>query len=237
MAVQDRLEHFRRRYMALNPGWEHATARYQHRVSACVTPELRVLDLGCGRGGIVERLHTAGHWTGCDPDWASLAEHRLPTLPRAQALSECLPFGDAAFDIVTASWVLEHLANPAQTFAEIARVLRPGGRFFFITPNRRHPLPRLSLWLVRLEAVQRIFVAHAYRRAAADAFPVCYRANTFEEIAQTAAEVRLHVAHLEFIADPSYLAWNGLSFALAVSVETLLTATWKVHIVGEFVRL
>ena len=152
MAVQDRLERFRRRYAALNPGWEHATVRYQRWVSECVMPEDRVLDLGCGRGGIVERLHTTGQWTGCDPDWASLAEHRLSALPRDQAAAEHLPFGDATFDVVTASWVLEHLENPARTFAEIARVLRPGGHFLFVTPNRRHPLPRLSLLLARWEA-------------------------------------------------------------------------------------
>ena len=105
----DRLEHFRRQYAALSPGWQHATSRYQQRVSRCVMPDMRVLDLGCGRGGIVERLHTTGYWTGCDPDRASLVEHRLPALPRVQSLSVSLPFGDATFDVVTASWVLEHL--------------------------------------------------------------------------------------------------------------------------------
>ena len=58
--VDDRLEYFRGRYAALNPGWEHATARYQRWISQILTPTTRVLDLGCGRGGVVERLHEAG---------------------------------------------------------------------------------------------------------------------------------------------------------------------------------
>jgi SAM-dependent methyltransferase len=140
----DRLERYRRRYATLAPGWEPATARYQARVTAYLTPETRVLDLGCGRGGIVERLGATGHWCGVDPDEGSLQEHRTPALPRACAEATHLPFADGVFDLVTSSWVLEHLPDPALTLAEIARVLRPGGRFIFLTPNARHPLPWLG---------------------------------------------------------------------------------------------
>ena len=133
--VPNRLEHYRQRYAALRPGWEPATARYQRWVAARLTPATKVLDLGCGRGGIVERLHTIGRWTGIDPDCVSLREHRVPALTREQAGAMYLPFSDAAFDLVVCSWVLEHLVQPALTFAEVARILRPGGHFIFLTPN------------------------------------------------------------------------------------------------------
>ncbi len=231
------LEHYRRRYAALKPGWEHATARFQRWIAARLTPDSRVLDLGCGRGGVVERLGVTGQWCGCDPDWRSLKEHRTAGLRRSQAFSEHLPFADAAFDMVIASWVLEHLPQPTATWREIARVLHPGGRFFFLTPNRRHPIPRMSTWLARLKTVQAPLVTLIYRRAAADTFPVHYRANTFETLERLAVQTGLRLVRLEWVDDPSYFALADAVFALSICLETLLPATWRVHLVGEYTKI
>lgn len=234
--VEDRLEHFRRRYAALNPGWEHATTRYQRWIARLLTPTTYVLDLGCGRGGVVERLHATSRWTGCDPDWLSLAEHRLSNLPRNQANAAQLPFTDSSFDLVISSWVLEHLPHPALTFCEVARVLRPGGRFVFLTPNKRHPIPQLGQLLARLATVQATIVAKAYQRAPEDAFPVHYHANTLNDLTRITAQSGLRLVQIELVDDPSYFAWNDWSFALSVILEKMLPATWKVHIVGEYVK-
>ena len=43
-----------------------------------------------------------------------------------------MPFANGAFDCVTAGWVLEHLTDPAPGLAEMARVLRPGGRLLLL---------------------------------------------------------------------------------------------------------
>ncbi|HQE91869.1 MAG TPA: class I SAM-dependent methyltransferase [Anaerolineae bacterium] len=236
MVVEDRLERYRRHYAALRPGWEHATARYQQWVAAHLTADSHILDLGCGRGGVVERLGTTGQWIGCDPDWRSLKEHRHTQLLRSQASSERLPFAAATFDVVVASWVLEHLPCPTLTFGEVARVLRPGGRFFFLTPNLRHPLPRLSQWLARLKTLQKKFTAAFYRRASADTFPVHYHANTVEDIARLAARSGLRLIQMEWVADPSYGALTDPTFIFSVCLEELLPPTWKVHLVGEYER-
>jgi len=44
-----------------------------------------------------------------------------------------LPFCDGAFDCITCGYVLEHLPDPEPGLAEMARVLRPGGRMFLLT--------------------------------------------------------------------------------------------------------
>jgi len=231
------LEHYRRRYAALKPGWEHATARFQRWIAARLTPNSRVLDLGCGRGGVVERLGMTGQWCGCDPDWCSLEEHRAVGLTRSQTLSERLPFADAVFDVVIASWVLEHLLEPLATWRQVARVLHPGGRFFFLTPNRRHPIPRVSAWLARLRTLQTPVVTAIYRRAAADTFPVYYRANTFEALGRLGAQTGLRLVQMEWVDDPSYFALTDAVFALAIRLEAWLPATWRVHLVGEYEKL
>ncbi len=234
MAYQDRLEHFRDRYAALCPGWMSATARFQQYVDAALAPTSRVLDLGCGRGGIAERLAGKGWWAGVDPDLASLREHRVTTLPRGSASSEWLPFESASIDVVIASWVLEHLPHASITFREISRVLRPGGRFFFLTPNAAHPLPRLSLAFSRMRRLQQQAVSRAYGRSAQDTFPVTYSANSARVIEQLAVGAGLRLAWIELIGDPSYLAWDEVSFWAAVGVELLLPTEQRVHLIGEF---
>ena len=259
MADSDRLETYRRRYAALRPGWAPATARFERRVAAALTASGSVLDLGCGRGGIVERLgpprrdgavrplrpadccRPAGRcrsacrrrWVGIDPDYASLREHRVSDLARACADAVRLPFALETFDVVIASWVLEHLPQPAAAFREIARVLRPGGSFFFLTPNAAHPLPRLSARLAPLHRLQSRAVAYLYGRTTADTFPVAYLANTAETIPRLAAQVGLIPVDITWVDDPSYFAWNDLTFIAAVMVELFLPPGHQVHLIGQ----
>lgn len=234
--IADRLEHYRHRYAEMAPGWLPATAAYERWVAARVGPHTRVLDLGCGRGGIVERLGALGHWTGSDPDLTSLGEHRRPALARCCAHSERLPFPTGVFDLVVSSWVLEHLPDPRTTLREVARVLRSGGRFVFLTPNALHPLPWLSRRLAPLREMQRQLVLTLYNREAGDTFPVVYRANTHREIERLAVAAHLHLKELSWVADPSYLAWNDATFWTAVGFSALLPPTWKVHLVGELIK-
>lgn len=237
MSTLDRLEHFRRRYAALKLEWVPATARYQQWAAELLTPGTRVLDLGCGRGGIVERLSDTGRWIGIDPDWHSLIAHRLPALPRSCAASGRLPFPAASFDLVVASWVLEHLTHPEQTFGEIARVLRPGGAFLFLTPNAAHPIPSLTAALIWMQRwLQDRIVSRLYGRSPLDAFPVAYCANTTEAIERLAARSGLRLVKIALVDDPAYLAWNDWTFYAAVVMALLLPGLRRVHLVGIFRR-
>jgi len=147
-----------------------------------------------------------------------------------------LPFANASFDCVVASWVLEHLAAPQAVFAEVARVLRPGGRFVFLTPNVRHPLPRLARRLARATALQARLVARVYGRTAADTFPVYYRANSPEALTQIAAQVGLALVQLELVEDPAYFVWHNAVLPFAMWLEFVLPPLWKVHLIGDYCR-
>ncbi len=94
----------------------------------------RVLDVGAGQGALALRLRDAGYQvSACD---------MYPEMFKAPGI-ECLrvdahgrlPYGDASFDLVTAYEVTEHLESHLGFFREVARVLAPGGKFIFTTPN------------------------------------------------------------------------------------------------------
>lgn len=230
----ERQEALRERYHQEHPGWRPATHVYRDLVARHLGPATRVLDLGCGRGGILEELRPRAGWAaGIDPDWASLADHRMPDFPRACARAESLPFPDGAFDLVCCSWVLEHLPDPAKALAEVVRVLKPGGRFVFLTPNVLHPL----LWINQLlRGTSRRLVGWLYGRAEADTFPALYRANSPRRLQALLEEAGLEVRALIPVGDPTYLAFNEPLYRLSCALEGLLPASVKVHLVGEAVK-
>ena len=231
----DRQERYRCCYAVMHPGWRPASHIYQELVAAHLTPITRVLDLGCGRGGVLEHLHPyAGFVAGLDPDLASLQEHRAPALALVCGLAEKLPYADRSFDLVCSSWVLKHLPDPARAFFEIARVLVTGGHFVFLAPNKRHPLLILNR---ALQPVQRRLVSYLYGRAEDDTFPALYRANTPARIERLAREAGLSRVSLHLIGDPTYLAFSERLFRLACLMEHIIPPALRVHIVGEYVRL
>ncbi len=223
---------WRHQYQQQHPGWQPATELYADLVRQHLTPAAQVLDIGCGRGGLVEQLaHPLKQVVGIDPDWLSLHEHRLP-LPRTVGFSDALPFAPATFDIAFASWVLEHLKRPFLTFQSIARILKPGGVFIFITPNGRHPLALLNRTLGQLGSLQGRLVAKLYGRSTDDTFATHYHANTAADLQTLAQQAGLHLTTLHTIPDPTYLAFNRLFFKLMSRIEDSLPASRKIHLVG-----
>jgi SAM-dependent methyltransferase len=232
----DRQNQFRDVYRRLQPGWRPATEVYAETVRRLLPAYGRLLDLGCGRGGLIEQLQPApSHFVGVDSDLVSLREHRLAP-PRTQAMAQALPFAGATFDLVMASWVLEHMAQPQDDFQEIGRVLRPGGAFVFLTPNKQHPLIQLNRLAGRLGGVQRKMVAALYGRAAVDTFPAYYRANTAATVRRLATTAGLEVRTVETVADPTYLAFNPALFHLVRRFDRRLPAAWQLHLVGVLAR-
>ena len=235
MLSLDQQEAYRRRYARVRPGWRPGSHIYQDAVAARLTPATRVLDLGCGRGGVMERLHSqAGLVAGLDPDLGSLREHRTPALKRSCGLAKALPYADNSFDMVSCSWVLEHLPEPERAFAEVARILVPGGHFVFLTPNAHHPLLVLNR---ALGWTRGRLVGQFYDRAEADTFPAFYRANTPAQIEQLARAAGLKRVSLRFIGDPTYLAFSESLFWLACLLERVTPRRMRVHLVGEYVAL
>ena len=100
----------------------------------------RVVDVGCGTGDLTERLARAAEVPVVALDLSA----RMAELAAARGLValtgdiEHLPFADESFDAVLANRVLYHLPVLDAGVAELARVLRPGGRLVAVTYGVEH---------------------------------------------------------------------------------------------------
>lgn len=114
-------------------------SRFWLRAMAALLPEEAVVgDLGCGTGAISEALAPwVGRVIAVDGSQAMLeaaAERlgRFDNVALERGELERLPLADASLDVATLILVLHHVPHPGRVLAEVARVLRPGGRVLIV---------------------------------------------------------------------------------------------------------
>jgi 2-polyprenyl-3-methyl-5-hydroxy-6-metoxy-1,4-benzoquinol methylase len=145
-------------YIAVKARW------LMRRESGVAAGGLGLLDYGCGAGDLMRVLATLGaraSMTGCDVSTGMLAE-AARRWPAGQGAAPTLvaqdgartPFADGQFDVVTVSAVLHHVpvADRTAVYAELSRVLKPGGRLYVFEHNPRNPLVRYVIARTPIDA-------------------------------------------------------------------------------------
>ena len=151
--------------LVLNGGWRHdlmawfidtflfrgkfRELRQRTATLARMQPGEQVLDVGCGTGTlameVARRVGRAGHVAGVDPGTEQIACARTKAARRHVPIEfqigviEQLPFPDQTFDVVFSTLMMHHLpaSLKRQGLAEIARVLKPGGRLIIADFKRK----------------------------------------------------------------------------------------------------
>lgn len=239
MLKLDRQEQLRRRYTtAIRPGYRLGLDIYRDLLDAHIDETTRLLDVGCGPAGLVaEYEDTAALVVGSDRYLTNFTEFdgQFGVRRLAEGDIDALPFADNSFDLVTSSWVVEHLDNPVGCTREIARVLAPGGRYLFITPNALNYV----VWLRRMipERLSKQVVKLIYDRDEDFINPTYYRMNTPDDVEYICQQAGLQRDLLETVSDPTYLAVNEVLFRASVLAEQLLETVYpqgRVHLVGMY---
>ncbi|MBF6414587.1 class I SAM-dependent methyltransferase [Nocardia cyriacigeorgica] len=135
----------------------HSRLIHKLATTSGARPGDNALDIGCGPGKLVRALGAVvgptGSATGVDPSRTAIEHNRAhdpaPNHHYQRSAAQQLELPDAAFDVVTCTFVMHHIPEPHRVAAidEMYRVLRPGGRLLLADA---HPSPRLRATFVRI---------------------------------------------------------------------------------------
>lgn len=121
-----------------------------------------VLEIGFGTGlNLPHYLEAVTSLTTIDPNegMSAIAQKRIDNSPipvETKPISgENLPMADASFDNVVCTWTLCSIPNVEQAIREAYRVLKPGGKFFFIEHglSDERGVQRLQNWVTPVQKI------------------------------------------------------------------------------------
>jgi len=121
-------------------GWLRFDELDEEQTLLAAVAEVRprsILDVGCGDGRIPS-LYAAPQVVCVDSSQAAVDAARRRGLDARLGDVRTLPFPDASFDAVTCNHMLYHVDDQDRAVAELARVVRPGGRFAGIYNTPAH---------------------------------------------------------------------------------------------------
>jgi SAM-dependent methyltransferase len=210
-------------YPQYTSNWDDEMLR--EAILEVIEPDSRCLDYGAGRGHL-EHLDFRGRASdiaGIDPDSCVLEN---PFLNEARVLdltTNRIEYPDSSFDLIYSDNVLEHLENPDETFAEMFRVLKPGGRFLAKTPNACHYMPLIARFAPQWFHG---FYNRLRGRDEIDTFPTRYRANSRKRIEQLARTNGLEVVSIRLIEGrPEYLRGFFLTYLAGIAYEKVVNSS------------
>jgi ubiquinone/menaquinone biosynthesis C-methylase UbiE len=187
-----------------------SVGKHRREIMTDVTGE--VLEIGFGTGlnlsyypEHIRKIVTVDP----NPGVHTLAQKRIAkssiTVDHHILSSETLPMADASFDSVVSTFTLCSIPDVKRAIAQIYRVLRPGGRFFFVE-HGLSPEPRVQVWQNRLTPIQKIIAGGCH-----------FNRNIRELIAEQFDQVTLKTTYLENSPKVSTYLYTGIASKVNVS--------------------
>jgi SAM-dependent methyltransferase len=214
-------------------------AFYTH-INALVRPDMVVVDLGAGRGSRFDDGSApfrksfcnfqgrVGKVIGLDVDPVVM---KHPHLDEAHVIEAggSLPLADSSVDVVFCEWVIEHVEHPEEFAREVQRVLKPGGWFCALTPNR-FGYVGISNRVVPEGFKDRLMRRVWPERPPEDVFPTFYRMNTLGSIRRALGEENWTHHGYTSNGTPRYHGGTAIGFALVSLLQWSMPPTMRTNL-------
>lgn len=226
--------HYKTRYKAVDNLWDESMVYLSKKFAELVPHNSTILDAGCGNGNYIvdENREHIKEAIGVDtkPEYA---KKNISMDKIIYANLEDIPLADNSIDAIISLWVMEHLKNPQQAFQEFHRILKPGGMFLFVAPNKNF-IPLRLMSLIKSGNINRLLNKILFDRDADDIFTAYYRANTLKAIKEHLHNLFEEV-ELRLNYDPAYTSFNSLTFHISNYLDKFLKVPGtKAHIIGIY---
>jgi SAM-dependent methyltransferase len=193
-----------------------------------VDPGCTVLDIGCGRRApnLMQLKGRAKTLIGIDLLDFELEDPELLLVNADVCDMPAIPSGSV--DLAYSRSVMEHIKNVRAAYSEINRVLKPGGKYIFLTPNA-WDYASIIAYLVPNRFHGKI--AHITEgRHETDVFPTFYQSNTCWKISKLAAASNFAIERFDYIGQyPCYFTFSEPLFYIGSLYEKLLERHRRLH--------
>ncbi|MEA1049017.1 methyltransferase domain-containing protein [Lamprobacter modestohalophilus] len=216
------------------------TIEFLSRVHSLLQPPMQVLEFGAGRGAGLQddavafrrelrNLHgKVARVVACDVDEAVL-EHPAADETRVIQPDAPLSFPDAAFDLILADFVFEHIQDAALVSGELARVLKPGGWLCARTPNKYGPVSLVTR-LIDNSRHSRLLRWAQPERKEIDVFPTTFRLNSLRDLRRWFPSERFEHFTYRYEPEPGYFFNNRVVLRLMLFLSWLLPPVMKTNL-------
>jgi ubiquinone/menaquinone biosynthesis C-methylase UbiE len=215
---------FQSRFYSPKRGWVDGTTEFHSLVRRLCSPGERILEIGAGPSNQTTTfLASVGEVHGIDPDPDIKTNAVLTTATILNG--EAYPYADGEFSLCVSNYVVEHIQDGIVHLKEVARVLRPNGRYVFRTVNRMHYIALISSvtphWFHKLVANR----ARGLSSASHDPYPTIYAMNTAAAIRRAATAAELQVEQLSFVEkEPTYGHFSRVVFLVMMAYERVVNS-------------
>jgi SAM-dependent methyltransferase len=205
------------------------TVAFFSRVNTLLDPSFVVLDVGCGRGEYDEDPVSVrkdlrilkgkvAKVIGIDVDEGAKDN---PFLDEFHLISDGpWPVESNSVDLIVCDNVMEHVENPDQLVAEFCRVLKNDGYLCLRTPNRWNYISLVAT-LVPNKYHSKVTSFAQEGRKEEDVFPTFYRCNSSRKLKNNMKKNGFDSVVYTFEAEPSYLSFSWIAYALGVLHQKL----------------
>lgn len=188
-----------------------------------IKPGARVLEQGCGRKAPLLRKYLSTGAILHGVDLVDFTESH-PGMDLVRSSIEDLPFDSEEFDLIFSRSVMEHVQKPEHAFEEAFRVLKKGGRWIFLTPNRWDYVSVISRLIPN--RFHGKVVNFAEGRKEEDVFPVVYKANSWWQINTACKHTGFRIQSFDYLGqDPQYFGFSPFLYRIATAYEKMLLST------------
>lgn len=215
-AMRNYSERLKEKFYGKN--WVHPYRIYEKAVLDHSGPGSIILDAGCGREAPVLQKLAGIRRNLFGVDIGELHQVKDHPIQLAKSDLHSISLKSESVNLVISRSVLEHLKNPVETYKEVYRILKPGGKFIFLTPNLYDYASIIS------KSIPSRFHASIVRltegRNEEDTFPTYYRSNAGRNIRRLANLKGFEICSLEYLGQyPSYFMFNPVLFMIGTAYD------------------